>query len=118
MKMSWEKWEMVARARSERFLQRPITSLQLALIIVAVAAIGAIGWRDATADRPLPLISAPLMPPWWLVYVFSGGPHSSIGPYEEAQATLLVAVVLWWAIIAAFRAGWSWLRRNQAVRAR
>ena len=85
--MSWEKWEMVARARSERFLQRPITSLQLALIIVAVASIGAIGWRDATANRALPLISAPLMPPWWLVYVFSGGPHSSIGPYEEAQAT-------------------------------
>jgi hypothetical protein len=108
---------MVVRARSDRFTRKPITSLQLALIIVAVAAIGAIGWRDATADRPLPLISAPLMPPWWLVYVFSGGPHSSIGPYEEAQATLLVAVPFWWAIIAAGRAGWSWLRRNQAARA-
>jgi hypothetical protein len=98
-------------------MRRSPTSLELALLLVAVATIGAIAWRQPGLDSPfspLPVISAPLVPAWWIVYLFvMGGPHGSMGPYEEAQATLLVAVVLWWAVIAAVRAAWSRLRRPQ-----
>jgi hypothetical protein len=92
-------------------MRRSIGNLIAAFVVVATGLVSIFSFDRWT------IFAAPMVPARNLYYtMFLGGPHGSpFAPHVDTAAISGIALVMWWALIAAGRAIWNRLRGPKNV---